>query len=85
MTDVNRCYRCGKKIFVVSKKRKYINKSWVTMVKTRCSDPECQKRIDKEEKERRRVYREIAKKKEAREKESVLRKKTKNISYLYSK
>ena len=79
MTVTDKCFQCGKKLIVVSKKKKYINKSWVVITKTKCSDPECQKRIDKMERERKRMQKEIALKKAAREKEALQKRK-----YIYS-
>jgi hypothetical protein len=49
MSDVdNPCFRCGKQRIVVKVKKERINGSLVITTTTCCSDPECQKLLDKE-------------------------------------
>ncbi|HKC05023.1 MAG TPA: hypothetical protein VKC54_04090 [Patescibacteria group bacterium] len=67
------CTRCGKPRVVVDTYEEKIEKSTVTYTITACSDPECQKLVDKilgEEKRKRGVI------KEEQEKRELLRKQT---------
>lgn len=67
------CTRCGKPRVVVECYEEKVEKSTVTYTITACSDPECQKLVDKilgEEKRKRGVI------KEEQEKRELLRKQT---------
>jgi hypothetical protein len=44
---MSRCIRCGKERVVVSSYKKVVVNSEVTYTQTVCSDPECQKMVEK--------------------------------------
>jgi hypothetical protein len=63
----NVCTRCGKKRIVVKTYTKKVGNSSVTYTQTACSDPECQKKVDNDNKQdylKRRKFRDEQEKKE---------------------
>lgn len=74
MNNRSVCIRCGKPRVVLSSYEEKVDKSTVTYTITGCSDPECQKIVDrglKTEEDRRKV---IKKDQEKREEERLRRK-----------
>lgn len=68
------CTRCGKPRIVVETYEEKVEKSTVTYTITACSDPECQKLVDKilgEEKRKRGVIKEEQEKRELLRKQAI--------------
>lgn len=80
-TYQNLCIRCGKVRVVVRTWEEQVGYSTVTNTEMACPDPECQKKVDKENQMQTNKYRQMKKKSEERMKEryaSALKKRQKN-------